>query len=216
MRNHLGRCVRCAPNESGEAIGRIADDSSSPGNRFEGYSEVEPSEKKILRDVFETGDAWFRTGDLLRQDERGYLYFVDRIGDTFRWKGENVSTPEVEQAICAFPGIEQASVFGVSVPGAEGRAGMAILVTRQTLDLGSFREHLASRLPDYSQPLFIRLRGELEVTGTFKHAKTQAQREGYDPAQTADALYFNQRRSGAFVPLDEELYARIQSGMERL
>ena len=110
---------------------------------FEGYTDAEASEKKILRDVFERGDAWYRTGDLMRADAGGYFYFVDRIGDTFRWKGENVATSEVAAAITAFPGITEATVYGVPVPGTEGAAGMAALVVDGTLDLAEFRKHLA-------------------------------------------------------------------------
>src|SRR5207302_8978591 len=115
-------------------------------SRFEGYTSQEATEKKILRDAFEPGDAWFRTGDLMRKDEQGYFYFVDRIGDTFRWKGENVSTTEVTQMIAACPGVIDAVVYGVTVPGTEGRAGMAAVVVSSTFDLIAFRQGLA-RLP---------------------------------------------------------------------
>jgi len=101
----------------------------------------------MLRDVFEPGDVWIRTGDLMRKDELGYFYFVDRIGDTFRWKGENVATCEVSEVICAFPGVKHANVYGVTVPATEGRAGMATLVTDDELDLAEFRQHLMNRLP---------------------------------------------------------------------
>src|SRR5256885_2729322 len=125
VRNEQGFCVRCAPNEVGEAIGPVLTDRSNVGSRFEGYTSEEASEKKILRGVFEPGDAWFRTGDLMRRDEQGYFYSVDRIGDTFRWKGENVATSEVAEAICAFPAVREAHVYGVALPGTDGRAGMA-------------------------------------------------------------------------------------------
>src|SRR6266480_4658503 len=113
--------------------------------------------KKILRNAFDPGDAWFRTGDLMRQDAQGYFYFVDRVGDTFRWKGENVATSEVAEAICAFRGVTDANVYGVQIPGTEGRAGMAALVADE-LDLAAFRNHLIARLPGYARPLFLRLR----------------------------------------------------------
>jgi fatty-acyl-CoA synthase len=216
MRNEQGFCVRTAPNEIGEAIGRIFEDPANPGNRFEGYTNRGESEKKILRNVFEPGDAWFRTGDLMRRDENGYFYFVDRIGDTFRWKGENVSTTEVSQAICTFPGIRQADVYGVPVPGVDGRAGMAIIVASEELDLANFRTHLRHRLPEYAHPLFLRICSELEVTGTFKYTKRNLVREGYDPAATDDVMYFNDRPRGAFVRLDTELYGRLQTGQVRL
>ena len=152
----------------GEAIGRIFEDASNTGNRFEGYTSEEASRKKILRDVFAPGDAWFRTGDLMRKDEKGYFYFVDRIGDTFRWKGENVATTEVAEAICAFPGIQQAAVYGVTVSGTEGRAGMATLVGDEELDLAAFRAHLFDRLPEYAQPVFLRIRQRARNHGYFQ------------------------------------------------
>src|SRR6266446_2635899 len=142
VRNEQGFCIRCAPNEVGEAIGTILNDPSNIGSRFEGYTSIEASEKKIFRDVFEPGDAWFRTGDLMRRDEKGFFYFVDRIGDTFRWKGENVATSEVSEAICAFPGVKEANVYGVAIPGTDGRAGMATIVADdRRLDLAAFRTH---------------------------------------------------------------------------
>jgi fatty-acyl-CoA synthase len=182
------------------------------GSRFEGYTNREASEKKILRDVFKPGDAWFRTGDLMRRDERGFFYFVDRVGDTFRWKGENVATSEVAEAICAYPGIQEANVYGVAIPGADGRAGMATIVADPAIDLASLRSHLALRLPEYARPLFLRLRSGMAVTSTFKYTKTDLVREGFDPAVTADAIYFNHPEREAFVPVDQALFARIQDG----
>ena len=216
VRNERGFCVRAAANETGETIGRIVDDASNAGNRFEGYSSSEESEKKILRDVFEPGDAWFRTGDLMRRDEQGYFYFVDRIGDTYRWKGENVSTTEVSEAICAFPGIQQANVYGVSVPGFDGRAGMAMIVCSDDLDLADFRRQLCHRLPEYAHPLFWRVRGELDMTATFKYTKNHLAQEGFDPSAIDDVIYFNDRQRAAFVRLDEELYKRLRTGEVRL
>jgi fatty-acyl-CoA synthase len=216
IRNEQGFCVRSAPNEIGEAIAKISTDPSNLGARFEGYTSQEASEQKILRNVFEPGDAWFRTGDLMRKDPKGHFYFVDRIGDTFRWKGENVSTCEVSAAICAFPGVKAATVYGVTIPGAEGRAGMAALVTSDELDLAAFRRHLIDRLPGYAHPLFLRLRRELELTGTFKYAKNDLVRDGFDPAASDDVIYFNHPGRDALVRLDEGLYDRIQSGQIRL
>jgi fatty-acyl-CoA synthase len=216
IRNERGFCVRSAPNEIGEAIGKVSTDPSNPGARFEGYSSKEASEQKILHNVFEPGDTWFRTGDLMRKDVKGYFYFVDRIGDTFRWKGENVSTSEVSEAICAFPGVKDATVYGVTIPGAEGRAGMAALVTSDDLDLAAFRSHLIDRLPGYARPLFFRLRRELALTGTFKHTKHDLVRAGFDPAASDDIIYFNHPERDALVRLDEELYDRLQSGQIRL
>ena len=204
-RNEQGFCIPCAPNQPGEAIGKIMNDSSNVGSRFEGYTTEEASEKRILRNVFEPGDAWVRTGDLMRKDEKGYFYFVDRIGDTFRRKGENVATTEVAQAICAFPGISQANVYGVRVPDTEGRVGMAALVAEDNLDLAGLRKHLVRCLPAYARPVFLRIRTAIDVTGTFKYSKTDLVRQGYNPAASADALYFDSLESGAFVPLDKRI-----------
>jgi fatty-acyl-CoA synthase len=211
-RDARGFCVRCAPNEVGEAIGRIPNDRSKVGSRFDGYTNEQASEEKILRDVFEPGDAWFRTGDLMRQDEHGYFYFVDRVGDTFRWKGENVATAEVAETICGFPGIKEAAVYGVTIPGTDGRAGMATIAADEGFDLDAFRTHIVDCLPDYACPLFLRVRDRLDITDTFKHTKQALMREGYDPSATCDAIYFNDRERQAFVRLDRSLYDRIHRG----
>jgi fatty-acyl-CoA synthase len=215
IRDERGFCIPCAPAEIGEAIGRISTDPANPGGHFEGYTNQEASEKKILRNVFKPGDAWFRTGDLMRKDEKGYYYFVDRVGDTFRWKGENVATSEVSEAISAFPGIREANVFGVAVPGAEGRAGMAAIAVDRKLNLEAFWTHLTSCLPSYARPLFLRIQSEFQVTATFKHTKNDLVREGYDPAATPDRIYFNDAERHTFVPIDNEVYNRIKTGLIR-
>jgi fatty-acyl-CoA synthase len=216
VRNEQGFCIACASNEPGEALGKIVSDPSNPGSKFEGYTDEKASEKKILRNVFEPGDVWVRTGDLMRRDEKGYFYFVDRIGDTFRWKGENVATSEVSEAICAFPGVKQANVYGVTIPASEGRAGMAAVVIVPQLDLAELRKHLMDRLPSYARPIFLRLQDDMEVTGTFKYSKTDLVRQGYDPAATKDAIYFDDPESQSFRRLDEMLYERIQRRQIRL
>jgi fatty-acyl-CoA synthase len=212
-RNEEGFCVRCSTNEVGEAIGKI---DASSRSRFEGYTDKEASDRKVLRNVFMNGDAWFRTGDLMRKDESGYFYFIDRIGDTFRWKGENVSTTEVADLISVYPGVVEAVVYGVAVPGTEGRAGMAAMVVREDFDLVAFRQHLAERLPEYARPLFLRIRCEIEMTATFKPKKQNLSREGYDPNVTADVIYFDDRVRQSFVKLDAVLYERLQNGNIRL
>lgn len=216
VRNAQSLCTACGPNEIGEALGRVVNDAANVGSRFEGYTDKQASERKILRDVFEAGDAWVRTGDLMRKDENGFFYFVDRVGDTFRWKGENVATSEVSEAICAFPGVKHATVYGVTIPAADGRAGMAALVTAGSLDLCALREHLADYLPPYARPVFLRVQDDIEVTGTFKYSKTDLVRQGYDPCATADTIYFDNPASQSFHRLDEELYGRIQGGQIRL
>jgi fatty-acyl-CoA synthase len=215
-RNASGRCIRCATDEIGEAIGRIRDGSSQPGGEFEGYTSAAETERKILRNVFEPGDAWYRTGDLMRRDAGGFYYFVDRIGDTFRWKGENVATSEVAAALMAFPGIAAASVYGVSVPGTEGAAGMAALVADGALDFVELRHHLRRRLPSYARPLFLRLKDRIDVTGTFKQNKVALAREGFDLTVVRDPVYFDDPAREAYVPVDAALYERIDAGKLRL
>jgi fatty-acyl-CoA synthase len=212
VRDARGFCIRCASNEVGEALGPLLKDRSNVGSRFEGYTNEDASDDKILRNVFEPGDAWFRTGDLMRQDGQGYFYFVDRIGDTFRWKGENVATSQVSDVIGAFPGIREANVYGVAIPGTDGRAGMATIVADDGLDLAAFRRHLVDRLPDYARPVFLRVRDSLDVTATFKYTKGALAREGYDPVAIGDAIYYDDRERHAFVRLDKTIYDRIQSG----
>jgi fatty-acyl-CoA synthase len=216
VRNAKGFCVECDTNEPGEVIGKILKDPSKPGARFEGYATEVETNKKILRDVFEKGDLWFRTGDLMRKDEHGYFYFVDRIGDTFRWKGENVSTTEVEEAIGQHDRVLETNVYGVLVPGRDGRAGMAAIVARPDLDLAALREHLVKRLPDYARPVFLRIRHDIEVTATFKQKKIDLVKQGFDPGIIGDPIYFNDPASKAFVRLKPALYDRIRAGQVRL
>jgi fatty-acyl-CoA synthase len=217
VRGADGFCIRADVGEAGEALGRISDDPDQPTGRFDGYAKKEETEKKILRDVFEKGDAWFRTGDLLRQDKRGYFYFVDRIGDTFRWKGENVATSEVSEAISVFPGVKEANVYGVHVPGTDGRAGMASIVAENgSLDLDKFRTQMYKELPDYAVPVFLRIQPEMEVTGTFKHRKVELVKEGFDPSTISEPLYFNCPEQKKYVPIDQALYNKIHNGEFRL
>jgi fatty-acyl-CoA synthase len=216
LRGADGFCISCTPNEIGEAIGKIDNKSANVGNRFEGYNCDAESERKVLRDAIDQGDAWFRTGDLLRQDEHGFFYFVDRIGDTFRWKGENVSTMELSQTISAMSGVREAVVYGVPVPGYEGRVGMAALVVDQNFDLVIFREYIAGHLPRYARPLFIRVCEEIEITSTFKQRKSELARQGYNPTASSDAVYIDDPELKRFVRLEETVFDRIQTGQIRL
>jgi len=216
LRDAEGFCIACATDEIGEAIGRLKDDETNFAARFEGYTSQADSERKILRNVFAKGDAWFRTGDLMRRNAKGFFYFIDRVGDTFRWKGENVASLEVEEALRACPGVADASVYGVIIPHAEGRAGMAALVVEPILDLVTLHNQLAERLPDYARPLFLRMRKEIALTETFKQKKREIAAEGYDPARIADALFFDDRAAKAYIPLDQALYEALQAGRQRL
>jgi fatty-acyl-CoA synthase len=210
-----GRCAACQPNEVGEALGKLPSADSTELGRFEGYADAEATDKKILRDVFARGDAWYRTGDLMRRDEQGFFYFVDRVGDTFRWKGENVSAAEVTSVITSCPGVTDAVVFGVQVPGAEGRAGMAALVVQPEFEIAALRVHLVTRLPDYARPLFIRLASALELTGTFKLRKQALQAEGFTPRSASD-LYVDNRLLDEYVRLDYNVLEQLRSGSWRI
>ena len=214
LRNQAGFCERCGVDEVGEALGLIPDEGRAA--RFEGYADAEATSRKVLRDVFKAGDAWYRTGDLMRRDADGFFYFMDRVGETFRWKGENVSTAEVLSVLSAAAGVCEGVVFGVKVPNTEGRAGMAALVVDRGFDLGAFHALVAARLPSYARPLFLRLLPALASTGTFKPRKQDLQSTGFDPAQIADPLYFDDPRTGAYVPLDAGLYASISAGHIRV
>jgi fatty-acyl-CoA synthase len=216
MRDAAGRCIRCAPGEAGEGIGQITATGADAGMRFEGYADPEASRAKVLRDVFSPGDAWYRTGDLLRRDEQGFFYFVDRIGDSFRWKGENVSASEVEAILSNCRGVVDAAVYGVTIAGTEGRAGMAALVVTSDFDPAVFRREVAGRLPPYARPVFLRIVPALELTGTFKQRKQRLATEGFDPARGGTSVYFDQVQTGRYTRVDGELYRRIMSGQERL
>lgn len=203
-----GFCVKTQPGEVGEGLGRIAEGARAT---YAGYVDKAASETKILHDVFRRGDRWFRTGDLMTRDKDGCFYFVDRVGDTFRWKGENVSTVEVAERLAAAPGVMEATVYGVSVEHVEGRAGMAALVAGPDFDLASFSRYVVGALAPYAQPVFLRLVANIETTGTFKHRKIDLVADGFDPARIAAGLYFHDKIQG-FVPLTEGLYAQIVAG----
>ena len=215
LRGEDGFCIPCARSEPGEAIGKIASPRGETA-KFEGYTAAAETEKKVLRGVFEPGDAWFRTGDLMRMDARGFYYFVDRVGDTFRWKGENVSTGEVTAAISGCPGVIEANVYGVEVPGADGKAGMATLIVDDAFDLAALRRELAERLPPYARPVFIRIASELAATETFKPKKQDLAAEGFDPAYVTDALYVDDAAAGVYAALNPAMFDRIAKGRMRL
>jgi len=213
VRGPDGLCIECLPNEVGETLGGI---SNRAGREFEGYTNRAESDKKMLRDVFTRGDLWFRTGDLMRRDAHGYFYFVDRIGDTFRWKGENVSTGEVGEVLAALRGVREANVYGVTVPGLDGRAGMAALVADGDFSLDDLASRVNTRLASYARPIFLRLSSRIEVTGTFKQRKVDLVRQGFDPSAIADPLYFLDSVSGKYEPLTPQAYGEILAGNIRL
>jgi len=206
LRGADGLCQRCGDDEVGEALGRIDGSASA---RFEGYSEGAETERKILRDVFKATDAWMRTGDLMRRDANGFYTFVDRIGDTFRWKGENVSTRLVESVLRGCRGVHDAVVYGVSVPGADGRAGMALLKIDDAFDLDGLPERLQS-LPKYARPLFLRIASTINATETFKPKRNAYLAQGFDPLRIDDPLYMFDSSTALYVTLDAERYAAIR------
>jgi len=213
VRGTDGLCIECGPGQVGQCIGQIA--ASDARSEFSGYLDKSASEKKVLQNVFERGDAWFATGDLMRMDADGYFYFVDRIGDTFRWKGENVSTNEVAERLLAFPGVEEANVYGVEVDGADGRAGMAGLVIDGAFDAKAFGEHVKNELPAYAQPLFVRLLPAIDTTGTFKIRKLDLVADGYDPAKIRGPLFFHDPRKG-YVKLTKSVWDKLSAGTVKI
>lgn len=198
--------------EVGEAIGQVR-----PGEArsdFTGYADKAATEKKVLRDVFTKGDVWFRTGDLMRQDSEGYLFFVDRVGDTFRWKGENVSTTEVQERLSEAPNVSEAIAYGVPVPHQDGKAGMVGLVTEGRFAIKRFSEYAAEQLPTYAQPMFVRVIRSLETTGTFKYRKVDLVADGFDPDKVDGQLYVRGGKGG-YVKLTPAIFEQIQSGEYR-
>lgn len=204
-----GRYILCQPGEVGEIIGMILNIPGMAAGRFEGYSNDQATESKILRNVLTEGDAWYSSGDLLRMDEDGYFYFVDRIGDTFRWKSENVSTMEVTDSLSSYPGIESINIYGVQVPGQEGRAGMATLVLSEgcQFEPSDFYKYCAMHLPKYAVPVFIRLAQQAEITATFKLRKVDLQKQGYSPELCNDPLYVCDEKQGNYLELTQQSLA---------
>jgi len=209
IRGSDGFCRECKPGEIGEAIGSIGTDVRSA---YVGYADKKASEKKVLRDVFKKGDKWFRTGDLMRQDAEGYYYFVDRIGDTFRWKGENVSTSEVAERLAHVPGVQEVNVYGVPVGKLDGKAGMASLVVDGDFDIDSLAEFVDRELPGYARPVFVRLQPQIETTGTFKYRKMDLVEEGFDPAKVKDPLYFRSPEKQGYVKVTKASYDKLCAG----
>jgi fatty-acyl-CoA synthase len=212
IRGMNGFCIECGPGQVGECIGRIGNEARQD---YTGYVDKQASEKRVLRDVFEKGDAWFATGDLMRTDADGYFYFVDRIGDTFRWKGENVSTNEVAERLLAAPGVLEANVYGVEVGGTDGRAGMAALVVDGSFDVAALSAHVAGDLPSYAQPVFVRILPAMQTTGTFKMRKVDLVKDGFDPAVVKDPLFFKDPQQG-YVKLTKGLFEKLAQGAVKI
>ena len=209
IRNADGFCESVEIGETGlfvSALSKLA--------TFEGYLDKQASNKKILTDVFEEGDQYFNSGDLLTRHENNWLSFADRVGDTYRWKSENVSTMEVAAIINKFPEVLDANVYGVEIESTEGKAGMALMNVTEGFDFEKFAEHVEKNLNTFQMPYFLRITDTMKTTGTFKHQKEDLKKLGFDPSISEEALYFYQK--GKYVELSQELYDSIQSGVERV
>ena len=209
-----GFCKRILNHDPGLLIVRIG-----PNAVFNGYTDAQATEKKILRNVFDEGDAWFNTGDLIKTVDVGYslgkthYQFVDRIGDTFRWKSENVSTNEVGEILNGYKDVNMSNVYGVQIPGCEGRAGMAAfsLEDAKTFDWQAFSDYVENSLPKYARPLFIRIIQEMDTTGTFKLKKNDLRNEAFDIGKVSDPIYCLKPNSSNYVALDNEWLQTINS-----
>ncbi|XP_030676334.1 long-chain fatty acid transport protein 1 isoform X3 [Nomascus leucogenys] len=211
LRDAQGLCIPCQAGEPGLLVGQI--NQQDPLRRFDGYVSESATSKKIAHSVFSKGDSAYLSGDVLVMDELGYMYFRDRSGDTFRWRGENVSTTEVEGVLSRLLGQTDVAVYGVAVPGVEGKAGMAAVADPHSLlDPNVIYQELQKVLAPYARPIFLRLLPQVDTTGTFKIQKTRLQREGFDPRQTSDRLFFLDLKQGHYLPLNEAVYTRICSG----
>ena len=203
--------LECGVDQPGEAIGCVHKGDGVFVSPFDGYTNADESNKKLLFDVFEKGDCWFKSGDLLKHDAEDYYYFFDRMGDTFRWKGENVSTTEVAQQLTVYGDTELINVFGVKVPDCEGRAGMAALVMKEgkSFDPQRFYGCAADVLPPYAMPLFVRVSKEAELTANYKLKKVDLRNQGYDSSRFDDDLYVLDHRANSYMPYSAKLLAEL-------
>uniref|UniRef100_A0A0E9X6S9 long-chain-fatty-acid--CoA ligase n=1 Tax=Anguilla anguilla TaxID=7936 RepID=A0A0E9X6S9_ANGAN len=214
VRDSRGLCVEVPKGETGLFVSKIT--TFSP---FTGYTNnPQQTEKKRLRDVFQKGDQYFNSGDLLRIDQDNFIYFQDRVGDTFRWKGENVATTEVSDVLTMMDFIEEANVYGVHVPGHEGRIGMAAVILREgrQFDRSSMFSHVVSYLPAYAWPRFARIQNSLTITGTFKQIKVKLVQEGFNPALIQDPLYILDKEQTSYIQMTQDIYESIVSGNIKL
>ncbi|KAK6979291.1 long-chain fatty acid transport protein 4 [Biomphalaria glabrata] len=215
IRDSRGICVKAEPGELGELVGKII--KGDPCREFDGYVDEKATSKKIIRDVFSKGDMAFSTGDILVMDDLGYFYFRDRTGDTFRWRGENVSTNEVEAVISNAIGLQDAVVYGVEVPGNEGRAGMAAIVDNEGIvNMTQLTQSLNRTLPTYARPLFIRFIQEADTTGTFKLKKNKLRDEGFNINLFHDKVFYLDSKSQQYQTLTPEVYSDIVLGKIRI
>ena len=216
IRDAAGFCIKAEEGEPGLLLGKITEEAV-----FEGYTDSGATEGKIIRSAIEEGDAWFNTGDLMKTVDVGFALgyphyqFVDRLGDTFRWKSENVSTNEVGEIINAFHQIKFCNIYGVEIPGADGRAGMAAITLNDGvsgLNLDEFSTFVSNALPKYAVPIFLRIQSDIEVTGTFKMLKGDLRAQGYDTEQFEDPVYVMKNREEVYTSLDEHYLSKIAAG----
>ncbi|XP_045679120.1 very long-chain acyl-CoA synthetase [Phyllostomus hastatus] len=214
VRDENGYCIKVPKGEVGLLICRISEFTP-----FVGYAGAKTqTEKKKMRDVFKKGDIYFNSGDLLMADNENFIYFHDRVGDTFRWKGENVATTEVADILGLVDFIQEVNVYGVTVPGQEGRIGMASIKMKEDYEFDGKKifKHVADCLPTYARPYFLRIQDTIEVTVTFKHRKMNLMKEGFNPAVVKDALYFLDEKAKMYVPMTEDIYNAISAGTLKL
>ncbi|XP_033484933.1 long-chain fatty acid transport protein 2 [Epinephelus lanceolatus] len=214
IRDANGLCVESPKGETGLLVSKITDIAP-----FVGYAKnEEQTEKKRLRNVFKKGDLYFNSGDLMRIDKDNFIYFQDRVGDTFRWKGENVATNEVSDILTISDCLKEANVYGVQVPGHEGRVGMAAVTVKEGAEFNGSRiyNHVVNYLPSYARPRFIRIQNAVEVTGTFKQMKVKLVEESFDPGRIQDPLYILDDAEKSYVPLTAQVYSFIISGHIKL
>lgn len=220
MRNDKGHCIVSRADEVGLMIGEIS--SNRVDRRFDGYTDPQATKSKIITSVFRNGDRYFNTGDLLYRDKWGFFFWSDRIGDTFRWKGENVATTEVANAIAAVPGVSECCVYGVTMPHNDGRCGMVSIALNDdaTESTFSFSDLLAEQqrhLPPYAVCRFVRLVHEIPRTSTFKHQKMDLVRESFDPLSTKnDPVYFYDVVNGQYSKMTSDIHAQISAGKVKL
>ncbi|MFT5483904.1 MAG: fatty-acyl-CoA synthase [Halieaceae bacterium] len=210
-RNSSGCIQLAAVGEPGELLGQIHSASGEAVSPFDGYSDRAASELKLLRDVFQPGDCWFRSGDLFRCDAEGYFYFVDRIGDTYRWKSENISTTEVVQQLSGYEAAELINIYGVKVSGHEGRAGMAAIVMQsdEIFDPAGFFAEAKANLASYAIPLFVRILAQMDMTGTYKLRKIDLQHEGYDMELCGPMLYVADMNEQTYRPCSPTILSEL-------
>lgn len=221
LRGSDGLCSICKYGEVGLAVNLV--NTVGQLGKFEGYTDSSASDKKLIPDVFKKGDLYYNSGDLLSLDSLGFFYWSDRVGDTFRWKGENVATTEVEAVLSTIPGIADVSVYGVQIPQCDGKAGMAAIQLQEglsfdTMDWALFQSECVKHLPVYSRPVFIRIRPQMTITSTFKHQKGDLVKDSFNPSlvKTDELFVVLSAKDGKLSRIDSDVFTRITNGEIKL